>query len=486
MRRFVMTAVAITVIITSGVSFGDQDAPSKMPPNVRQFLDKLVGTWTFDGTGQGKYECQWNPGKNVVVGQGKFQIEDVIGSGSDQFYWDGVSEDGIIASWSGSTNEGFHHGGLRGKVLSKTRLVAEKTALRVGKKVKARIQIDFTGQDQYIWKETNLSVGGEGQPDETWVFTRVKGTGDKYKVLEHMAGHWTWEGEQVDINVDSSPYGPGGRFAGSSTLQLVLDGKYLLGKFQEKSPVGKMSQGIGVVGYNAEKECYVAYDFLGDGSVAVNTFTVTGRAHKGKIDITTRTGEKLLARFVNKYAPDWKSFDSTWEVSLDNGRTWSHWAKYRSEKSDNTGTKDAGDKQVDVGEVEVVDMGRQWSKPEMEIWDTVKAYWNVGTIDGLMAYIHPEFMGWPTEEPMPNNRAATRLWLANLFHTRKFEITTITPTGLKIHGNVAIVNYYYSQAYRDTEGKQQIEQGRFTDILMKEKGKWLLIGDHGGPTPTSE
>jgi len=39
--------------------------------------------------------------------------------------------------------------------------------------------------------------------------------------------------------------------------------------------------------------------------------------------------------------------------------------------------------------------------------------------------------------------------------------------------------------YKDMDGKQQTEQGRFTDILLKEKGKWLLIGDHGGATPTN-
>lgn len=85
----------------------------------------------------------------------------------------------------------------------------------------------------------------------------------------------------------------------------------------------------------------------------------------------------------------------------------------------------------------------------------------------------------------PSNKAITRLWFIDEFNNRKNEIIKIAPTGLKIHGNVAIVNYHYSFLYRDTDDKQQMEQGRYTDILMKEKGKWLLIGDHGGPNPAS-
>ena len=50
---------------------------------------------------------------------------------------------------------------------------------------------------------------------------------------------------------------------------------------------------------------------------------------------------------------------------------------------------------------------------------------------------------------------------------------------------MAIVNYHYTLLYKDAEDKQQMERGRFTDILMKEDGKWLLIADHGGPNPAS-
>jgi hypothetical protein len=146
----------------------------------------------------------------------------------------------------------------------------------------------------------------------------------------------------------------------------------------------------------------------------------------------------------------------------------------------------AGQKQgKPVNKVTVVNTGQNWSEAQIEIWKTVEAYWKPSTANELMLYVHTEFMGWRTGEPMPHNSEAMRLQLTNFLKNSILDFTTITPAGVKIHGNVAIANYCYSQVYRDTDGKQQVENGRFTDILMKENDKWLLIGDHGGPNSTS-
>ncbi len=52
-------------------------------------------------------------------------------------------------------------------------------------------------------------------------------------------------------------------------------------------------------------------------------------------------------------------------------------------------------------------------------------------------------------------------------------------------GNVAIVHYYYSTLIKNVEGKERNRSGRWTDILMKQGDKWVLIGDSGGRTSTN-
>ncbi len=45
---------------------------------------------------------------------------------------------------------------------------------------------------------------------------------------------------------------------------------------------------------------------------------------------------------------------------------------------------------------------------------------------------------------------------------------------------VAFVDYYYAMAKESQDGKKSAESGRWTDILLKQGTKWVMIGDHGG------
>ncbi len=86
----------------------------------------------------------------------------------------------------------------------------------------------------------------------------------------------------------------------------------------------------------------------------------------------------------------------------------------------------------------------------------------------------------------PGPKAEARTFNAHDFKTTKVLVQTIRPMGIKIHGHVAFVHFYYVQIIRNAEGKEQTLRGRWTDILMKQGDKWQCIGDHGGPEATEK
>lgn len=139
-----------------------------------------------------------------------------------------------------------------------------------------------------------------------------------------------------------------------------------------------------------------------------------------------------------------------------------------------------------VNQFTFVTNGQQWSDAQNEVWKVVQSYWKVNTADELMEFIHQDYIGWSPEVPMPVDKPTSRLQLTNWFNTTKSHIITIAPAGMRLFDNVAVVCYYYTELYSDSEGKQKTEQGRWTDVLMKQDGKWLLIADHGGPNPSEE
>lgn len=132
--------------------------------------------------------------------------------------------------------------------------------------------------------------------------------------------------------------------------------------------------------------------------------------------------------------------------------------------------------------------GQEWSEQQKEVWKNVETYWDLDAkrdLEGFMSYFHHDYSGWFNRNALPSNKASVRKFLSHFFETTKIVVQQIQPVAIKIHGNMAIVHYYYSRVVKDVEGKERNRSGRWTDILMKQGGKWVLIGDHGGPSPTN-
>jgi len=132
--------------------------------------------------------------------------------------------------------------------------------------------------------------------------------------------------------------------------------------------------------------------------------------------------------------------------------------------------------------------GQEWSEQQKEVWKNVETYWDLDTkrdVEGFLNYFHSDYSGWINRSALPSSKGQVGKWIAHGFETTKVLVSEIKPVAIKIHGNIAIVHYYYSRLVKDVEGKQRSRNGRWTDILMKQGDKWVLIGDHGGGTSSN-
>ena len=130
-------------------------------------------------------------------------------------------------------------------------------------------------------------------------------------------------------------------------------------------------------------------------------------------------------------------------------------------------------------------LAQEWSAAQKEVWKNVEAYWALdaaGNTDGFMAYFHADYVGWNTANAMPSGKDVARKFIAHGHKTTKTLVYDVQPVSIKIHGNVAFAHYHYVQTITDAAGKEKETAGRWTDILMKQADKWVLIGDHGGRT----
>jgi ketosteroid isomerase-like protein len=125
---------------------------------------------------------------------------------------------------------------------------------------------------------------------------------------------------------------------------------------------------------------------------------------------------------------------------------------------------------------------QEWSAAQQDVWKVVNNYWAVlakGDVAGFLEYFHPDYLGWDDNSPLPSTKTDIQKWLQLEMAGSKILAYDIKPVGIRVFGDFAFADYYYSFA-SEMDGKKKMEEGRWTDILMKQGGKWLIVGDNGG------
>ncbi len=125
---------------------------------------------------------------------------------------------------------------------------------------------------------------------------------------------------------------------------------------------------------------------------------------------------------------------------------------------------------------------QEWTETQIEVWKNVGSYTKLimnGDVEGFLEYFHNDYSGWNYYELMPVNKSDVKNELQQLLK-REISSYNINPVTINIFNDVAIVRYYFSGTYKNTDGKEILKQGRNTDILLKQKNKWIIIGDYVG------
>lgn len=126
---------------------------------------------------------------------------------------------------------------------------------------------------------------------------------------------------------------------------------------------------------------------------------------------------------------------------------------------------------------------QEWSASQKAVWKDVSAYWDLfasGDADGMLSYFHTDYSGWDVNDPLPAGKATAEKGLKHFLAGHQIVLHSIQPVAINVHGNFAIVHYYYSVTIKNAEGKENNSGGRWTDVLMKQGDKWMLISDSGG------
>ena len=126
---------------------------------------------------------------------------------------------------------------------------------------------------------------------------------------------------------------------------------------------------------------------------------------------------------------------------------------------------------------------QEWTKDQLEVWKEVKTMFeNFKNMDLEAAFsgVHEKYLGWNNGNPMPMTK---KKWMDNNLPYKDMmsDMTyDIEPARIVIVGDAAVVHYYYSFGYNFKEGEKAkwiSSEGKWTEFFVREKGKWMLLGD---------
>jgi hypothetical protein len=123
------------------------------------------------------------------------------------------------------------------------------------------------------------------------------------------------------------------------------------------------------------------------------------------------------------------------------------------------------------------------TEEQQEVWNVVEEYWKLwklNDIDSAFSTISDNYLGWNITQPMPMSKEE---WMSqektylDFISNKSYDIDLAK---IHVQGNAAVVHYYYSFSYdwkyEGDEGNVKLK-GKWTEFFVKEKKKWMLIGD---------
>lgn len=125
-----------------------------------------------------------------------------------------------------------------------------------------------------------------------------------------------------------------------------------------------------------------------------------------------------------------------------------------------------------------------WNTQQKDVWKDVVAYNNLfakGDANGFFNYFEPSYIGWSYRSEKPGSYEEMQKGVNDFFNSgNKIQISKMTPLAIRVLGNHAFVDYEIDGSVTTKDGKTMADNEQWTDILEKNNGKWMLIGDQGG------
>jgi hypothetical protein len=127
-----------------------------------------------------------------------------------------------------------------------------------------------------------------------------------------------------------------------------------------------------------------------------------------------------------------------------------------------------------------------WSPEQQEIWQFEEEQWRMSAEEDASwvdTMTHPNLSYWSVDQPGPQNKESLARWVRYGNASGTVLEQELFPISMTITGDVAVVHYRYTIVSENYKKDRETVTGRYTDILLRENGRWLFLSWAGGDDP---
>ncbi|MEM8817476.1 MAG: nuclear transport factor 2 family protein [Pseudomonadota bacterium] len=117
------------------------------------------------------------------------------------------------------------------------------------------------------------------------------------------------------------------------------------------------------------------------------------------------------------------------------------------------------------------------------VWKIVEEQWDAegsGDRKWPERLLADSFSGWDKSAPAPRSKTSTEYWNRFSESLGKTVAHELYPLSIVVTGDTAIAHYLYTSAFERKDGEIEMDNGRFTDILIRTDEGWKFLAWHGG------
>ena len=125
-------------------------------------------------------------------------------------------------------------------------------------------------------------------------------------------------------------------------------------------------------------------------------------------------------------------------------------------------------------------LAQEWTKEQQEVLAFEQACVTSKDPDQFKTCFHEDFVGWGLGVTFPTSKKDRLALIDDQFANTDRQSLLFKPLSVIVKGNMAVVTYVDAGKIKDkntNEVKSYME--RWTDVCVKENGKWYWISDHG-------